>query len=61
MRRHTLQLVAACAASVVLGVASFACAIAKNDPVFAFLGFATLLPLGSGIRRLMRLSRGNRT
>ncbi len=60
MQSYTLKMIALCAASALLGLACFACSIKKNDPVFALLGFATLLPFLDGVRALFKLARMDR-
>lgn len=60
MQKYTLKMIGLCFASVSLGVGCFACAIKKNDPLFALLGFATLLPFRSAARELFALARADR-
>ena len=59
MQSYTLKMIALCVASALLGLGCFACAIKKNDPVFALLGFATLLPFLDGVRMLCKLARAD--
>ena len=60
MQSYTPKMIALCAASALLGLGCFACSITKNDPVFALLGFATLLPFLDGVRALFKLARMDR-
>ncbi|AJZ56501.1 putative membrane protein [Paraburkholderia fungorum] len=60
MKPYTMKMIALCAASAALGLGCFACTIKKNDPVFALLGFATLLPFLDGVRMLCKLARADR-
>jgi hypothetical protein len=60
MKPYTMKRIALCAAPAALGLGCFACAIKKNDPVFALLGFATLLPFLNGVRLFFKLARTDR-
>ncbi|WP_161978161.1 hypothetical protein [Paraburkholderia kururiensis] len=45
--------------SATLGLGAVACAVKKNDPVFALLAFATLLPFQGCVRELYKLARAD--
>jgi hypothetical protein len=57
MRRNILKMIAVCVVSVPLGIGCLAHAVLMNDPVFALLGFATLLPFRGIARELNRVAR----
>jgi hypothetical protein len=59
MQTHTLKPIGLCAMSAALSLGSFLCAMKKNDPVFALLGFATLLPLSGCAQELYKLARAD--
>ncbi len=59
MQKYTLKVIGLGFAAATLGVGCFALAIKRNDPVFALLGFATLLPIQAVTRELIALARAD--